>query len=187
MFLLAAFFNLSFIFFISSGLHHVLMDCMECVQCVLWTGLFVPSEGHTEGSSARWSLWGSSVWQSSLFPSGVSRSVSWTWRHHSHIQPVWDIFVSLTSIFPVYFQLMGTGQSGLSGQSVMLSVEVVSSIETEPALLLLLRMEDRSVKAWPYRAWAATTSPAPRMWTHRQVTQANPFNYMLPEMSWYHH
>lgn len=42
---------------------------------------------------------------------------------------------------------MVIGQSGQSGQSVMLSVEVESGRETEPALLLHLRMVGETVRA----------------------------------------
>lgn len=42
---------------------------------------------------------------------------------------------------------MVIGQSGQSGQSAMLLVEVVSGRETEPALLLLLRTVGETVRA----------------------------------------
>lgn len=58
----------------SSGLYHVSMDAVESVQCVLRSGLLVPSEGHTEGGSAWRGLWWSPVWQPSLLPSSMSRS-----------------------------------------------------------------------------------------------------------------
>lgn len=52
---------ISFPFLSSSGLHHVPVDSVECLQCVLWSGLLVSAERHTEGSSARRGLWWSSV------------------------------------------------------------------------------------------------------------------------------
>lgn len=59
----------------SSGLHHVPVDSLECMQCFLWSGLLVSAEGHTEGSSAWRGLRRSPVRQSSLLPSSMSRSV----------------------------------------------------------------------------------------------------------------
>lgn len=40
----------------SSGLHHVAVDSVERLQCVMWSRLLVPAEGHIKGSSARRSL-----------------------------------------------------------------------------------------------------------------------------------
>lgn len=37
----------------SSGLHHVCVDSVECVQRVLWSRLPVPAAGHAEGGSPR--------------------------------------------------------------------------------------------------------------------------------------
>lgn len=65
---------------------------------------------------------------------------------------------------------MVSGQSGQSGQSVTLSVEVVLDRGTEPVLLLLPRIVDGTVRAWPCRARAVTASPAPKTSPHRQVT-----------------
>lgn len=56
-----------------SGLHHVTVDSLECVQCLLWSGLIVPPEGLTPGSPARRGLWRSSLRQSSLLPASMSR------------------------------------------------------------------------------------------------------------------
>lgn len=60
----------------SSGLHHVPVDSVECVQCVLWSGLLVSTEGHIERSSAWRSLRWGPVRQPSLLHSSMSRSLS---------------------------------------------------------------------------------------------------------------
>lgn len=88
----------------SSGLHHVPVDSVECMQCILWSGLLVPAEGHTEGSSARRGLWWGSVRQSSLFPSSMPRSVLCTWCQIGcifHNCPVSDLMVIWISFPPV--------------------------------------------------------------------------------------
>lgn len=55
--------NLDIIFALlsSSGLHHVPVDSMECMQCVLWAWLLVPTEGHIEGGSTWRGLWRSPI------------------------------------------------------------------------------------------------------------------------------
>lgn len=58
-----------------SRLHHVLLDGMEFLQRFLWSGFSVPTERHSEGSCAWRLLRWSSVWQSSVFSSSVSRSL----------------------------------------------------------------------------------------------------------------
>lgn len=72
----------------SSGLHHVSVDSVECLQCVLWSRLLVSAEGHSEGSYSRRRLQWSSVRQPRLFPSCMSRYLRQTfWMNNAFIYP----------------------------------------------------------------------------------------------------
>lgn len=85
---------LSFDILSSSGLHHVVVDGMERMQCVLRSGLPVPAAGRAEGGSAGRGMWRSSVRQSILFPSSMSRSE----KHTSHASTIrFNRSISLSS------------------------------------------------------------------------------------------
>lgn len=62
----------------SSGLHHVSVDSVERLQCVLWSRLPVSAEGHSEGGDPRRHLQWCSIRQPGLFSSRMSRSIERT-------------------------------------------------------------------------------------------------------------
>lgn len=68
--------------FSSSGLHHVSVDSLEHLQCVLWSWLAVSAKGHSEGGCAWRHLQWIPVRQPSLFSSRLSRYLERTFRRN---------------------------------------------------------------------------------------------------------